>query len=49
MKHILPVTDLQRQTAQILSDLNDSAEPFVITQRGRATAVLMSAERYTQI
>ncbi len=32
-----------------MSDLNDSNEPFVITQRGRATAVLISADRYEEI
>ena len=47
MKTIIPVTDLQRQAAQILGDLND--EPVVITQRGRASAVLLSARRYAEI
>ena len=49
MKHIIPVTDLQRQAAQILSDVNESSEPFIITQRGRASAVLLSAKRYAEI
>jgi prevent-host-death family protein len=49
MKNIIPVTDLQRQAAQILTELNDSTEPFVITQRGRATAVLLTAKRYAEI
>ena len=49
MKNIIPVTDLQRQAAQILTELNDSSEPFVITQRGRATAVLLTAKRYAEI
>lgn len=48
MKNIIPVTDLQRQAAQILSDLNDN-QPIVITQRGRASAVLLSARRYAEI
>lgn len=48
MKNIIPVTDLQRQAAQILSDLSDN-EPVVITQRGRASAVLLSARRYAEI
>ena len=48
MQHIIPITDLQRQAAQILSDL-DNDEPIVITQRGRASAVLLSARRYAQI
>lgn len=48
MKKIIPVTDLQRQAAQILSDLSDN-QPIVITQRGRASAVLLSARRYAEI
>lgn len=47
MKNIIPVTDLQRQAAQILGDLDN--EPVVITQRGRASAVLLSAKRYAEI
>lgn len=48
MKNIIPVTDLQRQAAQILSDLSNN-EPIIITQRGRASAVLLSARRYAEI
>lgn len=48
MKNIIPVTDLQRQAAQILGDLEEK-EPVVITQRGRASAVLLSARRYAEI
>lgn len=48
MKNIVPITDLQRQAAQILGDLTDN-EPIVITQRGRASAVLLSARRYAEI
>ncbi len=47
MKNIIPVTDLQRQAAQILSELD--SEPVIITQRGRASAVLLSARRYAEI
>ena len=49
MKNIFPVTDLQRQSAQILEDLQTSDKPFVITQRGRVSAVLISAKRYAEI
>lgn len=48
MKKIIPVTDLQRQAAQILSGLSDN-QPVIITQRGRASAVLLSARRYAEI
>jgi prevent-host-death family protein len=49
MKKIIPITDLQRQAAQIVGSLSESEEPFIITQRGRAAAVLMLATRYEQI
>lgn len=46
MKKIIPITDLQRQTGQIINDITASSEPVLITQRGRLTAVLISAEQY---
>ena len=49
MKNIIPVTDLLRQSARVLSSLKGSSEPIVITQRGRAAAVLLSAQRYAEI
>ena len=49
MKNIIPITDLQRQAGQIIGSLADSEEPIVITQRGRASAIIMSAERYSEI
>jgi prevent-host-death family protein len=49
VKKIISITDLQRQSRQIVSQVADSDEPVIITQRGRATAVLLSAERYSRI
>jgi prevent-host-death family protein len=49
MRKIIPITDLQRQSSQIVNELSKSDEPVVITQRGRAAAVLLSAERYSRI
>lgn len=49
MKTIIPITDLQRQAAKVLSDVNKSSEPIIITQRGRPAAVLLSAKRYAEI
>ncbi len=49
MKNIIPITDLQRQAGQIISGLTENDEPIVITQRGRASAVIISAERYGEI
>ena len=43
---IAPITDVRRDAATLLRQLRASKEPVVITQRGRAVAVLMSAEAY---
>ena len=49
MKNIVPITDLQRQAGQIIGSLSESEEPVIVTQRGRAAAVIISADRYEQI
>ena len=49
MKNIVPVSDLQKQAASILNEVRTTNEPVIITQRGRATAVLVSAEHYAKI
>lgn len=49
MRKIIPITDLQRQAGQVVGGLADSDEPVVVTQRGRAAAVIVSVERYQQI
>ncbi|HET7841421.1 MAG TPA: type II toxin-antitoxin system Phd/YefM family antitoxin [Terriglobia bacterium] len=46
MPVIIPVTDLRQDAAKALKQIKASGEPAVITQRGRATAVLMSLEAY---
>jgi prevent-host-death family protein len=43
---IVPVTDLRQDAAAVLKRLQSSREPLVITQRGRAAAVLVSLEAY---
>jgi prevent-host-death family protein len=49
MNKIIPITDLQRQAGQIVSGFDEAAEPVIITQRGRAAAVLMPVARYQQM
>jgi prevent-host-death family protein len=49
MKDIIPITDLQRQAGKIIKSLSEKEEPVVITQRGRASAVIISTERYSEI
>jgi prevent-host-death family protein len=43
---IIPITDLRQGAAAALKHAKSSRQPVVITQRGRATAVLMSMEAY---
>ncbi len=43
---IIPITDLRQDAARVLRQVRDSKEPVVITQRGRAAAVVMSVEAY---
>lgn len=49
MRKIIPISDLQRNSRQIVHDVVESNEPTIITQRGRAAAVLISADRFTRI
>ena len=43
---IIPVTDLRKDAAAVLKKLQESVDPLVITQRGRAIAVIQSIESY---
>ena len=43
---IVPISDLRKDAANILEQMKRSHDPVVITQRGRATAVLVSVEEY---
>ena len=43
---ILPVTDLRQDAAAALKRVKASNEPLIITQRGRAVAVMLSVEAY---
>lgn len=44
---ILPVSDLRYKTKEILNQVGD--EPVVLTQRGRATAVLINFDAYNEM
>lgn len=46
--NIIPVSDLRQDAAKVLKRVKDSGEPVVITQRGRATAVMLSVEAFEQ-
>ncbi len=43
---IVPVTDLRQDAAAVLERARKTREPIVITQRGRAAAVLISVAEY---
>ena len=43
---IVPITDLRQEAADVLRKVRESGEPLVITQRGRAAAVLLSMDTY---
>lgn len=43
---IIPISDLRQDTAGVIKRAAQSGEPVVITQRGRASAVLVSARAY---
>ena len=43
---ILPVSDLRQGAADVLGRVRRTRQPVIITQRGRAAAVLMSVESY---
>ena len=46
MPNIIPITDLRQDAAGVLQRVRASREPIFITQRGRAAAVMVSAEEY---
>lgn len=43
---IVPVSDFRQDAAAVLRRVRGSREPLVITQRGRAAAVIVSIEAY---
>lgn len=45
---IMPVTDLRQDAAAALKRVRSSKQPLVITQRGRAAAVMLSIEVFEQ-
>jgi len=46
LMNILPVSDLRQDAAKVLKKLRDNKEPIIITQRGRAAAVIIGVEAY---
>jgi antitoxin YefM len=46
MQNIVPITDLQQKIKKFVDRVRKTGVPIVITQRGRAAAVLASAEDF---
>ena len=46
LSNIIPVSDLRQSAAKLLKQLKKSNEPLIITQRGRATAVMIGVDAY---
>jgi prevent-host-death family protein len=46
MPNIVPISDLRQDAAGVIKRASASQEPVFITQRGRASAVMVSTQRY---
>ncbi len=46
MDKIIPISDLQTKAKKYVDQVRDTDQPVVITQRGRAAAVLISVDSY---
>ncbi|MEZ4590152.1 MAG: type II toxin-antitoxin system Phd/YefM family antitoxin [Chloroflexota bacterium] len=46
---IVPISDLRRQTSQIIQTIRDGGDPVYITQHGRPAAVLIDYEAYENL
>jgi len=49
MDKIIPISDLQTQAKKYVEQVKETDQPVVITQRGRAAAVLVSYEAYEEL
>ncbi len=45
---IVPISDLRQHAAAVLKRVRSSREPVIITQRGRASAVMLSVTAYEE-
>jgi prevent-host-death family protein len=46
LPNIVPISDLRQDAAKVLKRIRSSREPIIITQRGRAVAVMLSVESF---
>jgi prevent-host-death family protein len=45
---LIPITDFRQDAARALKQVQRSPDPVIITQRGRAAAVMLSVEAFEQ-
>ena len=48
LSNIIPVSDLRQDAAKLLKQLKKSKDPLIITQRGRASAVIIGVDAYEE-
>jgi prevent-host-death family protein len=48
LSNIIPISDLRKDASNLLKQLRKSKEPLIITQRGRASAVMIGVEAYEE-
>ena len=46
LSNIIPISDLRQDAAKILKQLKNNKDPLIITQRGRAAAVMIGVDAY---
>jgi prevent-host-death family protein len=46
MDRIIPISDLQSKTKELIESVKRSRDPIVITQRGRPAAMVVNFEEY---
>jgi len=46
LPEIVPITDLRQDAAAVLERVRRSTQPVVITQRGRAAAIMITPESF---
>ena len=48
LSNIIPISDLRQNASNLLKQLRKSKEPLIITQRVRASAVLIGVDAYEE-
>ena len=46
LTNLQPVTEVKRRATELIKELQETKQPMLITQHGRAAAVMMDVESY---